>query len=434
VSPVAIAIIAFLFVAGSLLLTFTYSTVYHGGASELAKAPGTIRMSFSIRHWCESGYFRSGGLLVRPQAGAPGYHHYVSSTGGHMVSAFILQKLYHAATGRYSLRLIALHNTVVALLAASMLGLLAFRLVRRSGMAVLHALVLASCILAVLFTFPDNLALYWEIGGRVWFSLFAALFLLLEERAIDHRTPVTTILQGLAAFLLTYMEFGAGVAFITSYVVASVALGSPNRIYLKRLAVVAVGPVLVALTLFGAQRSYLAARHPDAPIAGSTFLFRTGFDGSSQYYVDHLDIAYRRDTARANFRYNREHLFRWPWLFFAGTAAFVSVLCFAMRGVVPEISIVSLLSLLGSYLLYGAVFSQAFVIHPYLFDVLLVTPLVLALFAVAPALFESMSRPAHRGVVVVVIFFAAVWLTMAQIRQYALQYPSSSPGIAEGAP
>ena len=81
----------------------------------------------------------------------------------------------------------------------------------------------------------------------------------------------------------------------------------------------------------------------------------------------------------------------------------IGVLIAFIRNRAPRISLEVLTALIGSWLLYAAIFSQAFVIHPYLYDVLLFTPLAIALFALAPALLESLTR--RTGAIVLVIFF-----------------------------
>ncbi len=59
--------------------------------------------------------------------------------------------------------------------------------------------------------------------------------------------------------------------------------------------------------------------------------------------------------------------------------------------------------------------------HPSLYDVLLATPLILALFAFVPALLESLTQ--RSGVFVLVALLGAIWLAMFQLRLYALCYP-----------
>jgi len=412
--PLVCLLLAF----GAVGLTFTYVTVHRRTAADIA--PNSGRPNFSVGHWIDHGYFQSGGLLVRPSGTPPGYNFYVSSTGGHLVSGFLVEKTYKALTGHTSIRLLAFHNQVVTLLVAVVIGLLGFRLARRIGVRPLHALILAGGVELVHFTFPDNLAMFWELSGRQPFLFFATLFLLIEERSEDRRTRLMTIAQGIAAFLMTYMEYVAGSAFLGSYLVVSAVL-RPHCLSAKRTIAITILPMLLAVGVFAGQRAWVHAKYPDTPTSGSKFLFRTGLDGSSQYYGDHLDIAYRRDLARLNFPQNREHLFRWKWLFWAGTAAFVAVLILGAYGRVPLIALTSLLSLVGSYVLYAALFSQAVVIHPYYYDVLLFTPLVLALLVVAPALLESTKQ--QSGIFVVAVFFVAAWLCMVQLRAYSMRYP-----------
>jgi hypothetical protein len=414
----------FLFIViGAAVLTFTYSTVHHRTSAAMALNPGVARTNYSVNYWVDHGYFHSGGLLFRPGPAPPGYTIYLSSTGGHLLGGFLAEKIYKAATGHTSVRLLALQNEVVTLVLAALLGLLSFRLARRMGSLPIHAFVLAASVEVVHFTFPDNLALFWELSGRQPFLIFAIIFLLIEERYEDERTWARTLAQSIVAFLLMYMEFAAGLAFLSSFVAVSTILRA-DRAHFKPLLAITILPVFLALGLLGVQRRWVSTHYPEAPTYGGSFLFRTGLDGSTQYYGSHLDIANRRDIARKNFP-NEKYLFRWKWLFLAGTAALLTVLLVAARGRVPFVALLSLLSLLGSYLIYAALFSQAFVIHPYLYDILLYTPLMLALFVITPAFFESATQ--HRGVFVVVVFFLAAWVSMVQLRDYAMWYPLPPP-------
>lgn len=424
-------LLALLLAFGAVVLAFTYATVHKRASADLAAHSGLDRMNFSVTYWIEHGYFHSMGIPARPGSPPSGFYYYLSSTGGHLVPPFLLEKTFKAITGKTSIRLLALHNQIVTLLAAALLGLLAFRLARRVGATPFHALALAACVEAVHFTFPDNLAMFWELSGRQPFLIFATLFLLFEEHATEGRTRATMIAQGVAAFLMTYMEYAAGAAFLASWFMLTVVLGR-RQISVRNLVATTILPMLLAVGLFGMQRRLVKVRYPDATTYGATFAFRSGLDGSTKYYGDHLDIAYRRDVPRAGFPApNRPYLFRWKWTFFGGTAALLTILFLGARGRLPQIVLTSLLALLGSYVFYAAVFSQGFVIHPYLFDVLLFTPLALALLVIVPAYIESMTM--HRGVLVAAVVFASVWLCMAQLRVYAVRYPLP-PSAENGSP
>ncbi len=407
----AVGFVAFLFVS---------VTVTGHSADALQKNAVAARQHFAIHYWLDYGYFSVAGLSVRGTADKP--YVYSSSTGGSLISGFVVATLYSAVTGRDSWRLLAVHNLLVLLLTSSLIGLLGFRLALRAGTPPFHALILGASVQIAHFTFPDNLDLVWEITGRVWWLAFAAIFLLLEERALETRSRALMIAEAASVFLLVYMEFIAGLTFIASYAAITLILTS-DLIVWRRLVLSCVLPVVLALGLFTGQKTWMTMMRPDMPQDGSTFLFRTGLDGSTQYYQDHRDIAYGRHVARADWpERSRATLFYWRWLFMAGTAALLTMLVAAtMRAVVPPIAVIAVTSLLGAYVLYAALFSQSVVIHPYLYDVMLFTPLALALFVVTPAFIESRAR--RKGIVVVVVLFLAAWVAMVNMRDYAVRNP-----------
>ncbi|MFL6247398.1 MAG: hypothetical protein ACJ74H_15310 [Thermoanaerobaculia bacterium] len=412
-------LLAILIVTGSVMLIFASRTVHRWNTEELQKDATAVRSHFQTTYWLEHGYFNSGGLLVYKSATIPLFF-YKSSTGGVYLAGFWVEKIYSAFTGHYSWRLMALQNQIFTMIGSAVFALLGFRLARLMGAEPLHALMLAICLQAVHFTFPDNLMTYWEMSARIPWLLFACIFLLLEIETRKRRTRALTIAQGFCAFALTYMEFVAGVTFVTSYLIAAILL-SPDRPSWKRLFLISLVPMLLALGVFKVQLAWVRATYPDVPLNGSEFLFRTGLDGSLKLYGDHLDIFRRRDVPRRDFIHSGEWAFRWKWLFLSSTAALLWMLFLAMRGRIPATVTISILSLLGAYLLYAALFSQAMVIHPYLYDVMIHTPLILVLFVIAPSFVETISR--HRGVAVVAIFFLAVWISMGQMRRYAVMYP-----------
>jgi hypothetical protein len=419
-----LSVFLFLLAAGTVTLLFAARTVHRWSPEELLVYSMSSRSHFQTTYWLEHGYFNSGGLLVSTSATKPVFF-YRSSTGGVYLTGFLVEKVYSLFTGRYSWRLMALQNQVFLLFTSTVLALLGYQLARRLGAHPLHALTLAICVQAVYFTFPANQMTYWEMSARIPWLLFVCVFLLMEVRCLDGRTRALSIAQALAAFALTYMEFVAGITFVVSYAVVSILLSADPRPW-KRVVLTSIVPMLLALFVYQGQLTLVRVLHPEIPMEGSEFMFRTGLDGSAQYYTDHRDIFERRDVIRAaSFPKAGPWLFRWNWLFFAGTAAVVGILALAMRGKVSPIVLVSLLSMLGAYLLYASFFSQAVFIHPWLYDVMLFTPLVLALLVIAPALVENVTE--HRGIAVAAVFFVAVWVSTVQLRHYAMLYPAPPP-------
>lgn len=411
------------------LIVFAVAVVSVHTGRDLSRDSGAARMHMILSHWLDGGYFHYFGVAVFSTD--RGDIIYRSTSGGHLLSAFVVAKLYAVVSGgRYSPRLIGLHNQLVSLVLSALLGLLACRLTRRLGLELGHAAVAGAVVVGLVFTFPENLGLYRLLTGQAYALLFATVFLLVEERRGDGPgTPAQTMVQAAAGFLMTYMEkVEAAAVFAT--VAAMLCVLVPRRGSWRRFVLVALIPGAAAVALHGLQLYGALRRFPDMGVIGSTFWFRTGFDGESLYYLDHLDIAWRRDWARLNWPANREALFRWPWVFGLGTLSTLCLVAAYVAGRVPRIVVEVLTALIGSWFLYAAVFSQAVVIHPYLYDVLLFTPLALALFALGPALAESLTR--RTGAILLIVVLSACWYSMFQMRLYALRYPM--PGTQVGAP
>jgi len=421
-----IPLLALFLLVGSVMLVAAYLSVHDRQPQELLANSG--RAHAVVSRWMNEGYFHYAGLLVQHPTETRIYRTW---PGGYMVSLFVVESLYSAIRGHYSWRLAALHNQLISLLFAALTGLLAFRLSRRIGLDPRLALASGSAVVIILFTFPANLALYWEMSSQMMWAVFAIVFLLIEERCLDgRRTRALSTGQAGAAFLMTMMEGPAAVAFVSALGMTAFVLGCRKERW-KVFAMTCVIPLLAAIALNGTQQKIAAMRFPDSAFTGSKIMFRTGLDGQSLYYGDHLDIAYRRDVARLNWKSNREYLFRWPSVFFLGVVATCVVLCAYIAGRAPRFVVEALAALIGTWVLYAAVFSQAFVIHPYLFDILLFTPLTIALFAAAPALLETMSK--RSGAIILMVVFCACWYAMFQMRLYALWYPMPDTTVTRAA-
>ena len=408
--PRFLLLFAFFLATGLLAFAYLQKTIYHDAAVKLSADAGAIATRAVITRWMTHGYFASYGMLA-PVPNEKIVYRW--SSGVYFLSSFVLQKIWIGITGKYSWRLIALHNVGVALVTSALFAVVAFRILRRLGAEPLHALALSIGAQMVQFTFPDNLALYWENQSQVWWLMFALVFFLSEEA--ERRIP-----RMIAVFAMTYIEFIYSTMFLAAYA-AAVLLLRDERPPLRRLATMLIVPWLVAFSLYQLQWQG-AKREPGIKVLASGFLYRTGMDGDAELYGTHLDIAYGREIIRHLRPAQHQYLFHWPTLFFAGTAAALLALGAYLRDRVPRLAAVILLTLLGAWIVYAAVFSQAVALHPYLYDVLLATPLIFALFALAPGIAEELVQ--RRGVFVTMACFSATWMSMYQLRLYAMCYPS----------
>ncbi|MDP9192869.1 MAG: hypothetical protein M3P06_14300 [Acidobacteriota bacterium] len=420
---------AALLLVAAITLGAAWITVLARQPQELVESPGASRAHVVLTHWLDEGYFHYVGMINRDPKKMSLYR---STTGAYMVSSFIVEKIHVTMFGRYSYRLLALHNEVVTMILCALAGLLSYRLARRFGLEPILALAAGASVVIVLFTFPESLQLYWEMTAQSYALLFALVFLILEERGLDHsrRTRGLLIAQAVAVFLMTAMEMIFGLCFAASLVAAIVLLRRGESF--RRFLLVAVLPCLAGLAVYLVQVKIATARFPDAPTTGSNILFRTGLDGDASVYGDHLDIALNRTIPRGNWAANRQYLFRWPTVFFLGVASIFAVLIAFVRGRAPRFALEALATLTGAWVLYAAVFSQSVKVHPWLFDLLLFAPLAIALFAVAPSLLESVTG--RTGAIVLVFVFSAFWYSLFQMRLYSLRYPTLPPPAASAAP
>lgn len=416
------------FLVAAVVFAITMVSVHARDPEELSKGGVSVRSQIVLSNWIRDGYFHYYGMINRDAVQKSIYR---NSTGGYMVSGFIVEKLYSMVFGHYSYRLLALHNQVISMVISALGGLLSYRLVRRLGIGARLGFAAGASVVAILFTFPDNLDLYWEMSAQAYGLLFALLYFVIEERSVDliERPRVVLIAQAAAVFLMTFMESIAALGFVVSLAIVMAVLGRNGS--WKRYALVVALPWIAAMGLYQLQVKAANARFPEVVVTGSRALWRSGFDGDTRYYGDHLGIFTRRDVPRRDFP-NSEYLFKWKWVFILGVLSVASLLLAYMRGRAPRLAVEALAALTGSWLFYAAIFSQAIVVHPYLYDVLLFTPLCIALFAVAPALLESSTR--RTGAIMLVIVFSAFWYSFYQMRLYALRRPMPPvPTVAEPA-
>jgi len=416
---------------GLIAFGYCWITVHQRSVAKLSASDLPGHSHAVITRWIDHGYFASHGLLW-PVAGERIM--YRSGTGGFMISGFIVEKIWIAMTGHYGWRLLALHNVLTSLVTSALLALLAYRFARRFGVDPFRATVLGVAAQMVWFTFPESLTAFWGLSEEAYFLPFAIGFLLVEERIADgRRTRWLTILQVLTVFAMTYVQYIVGTMFVASYVTTVLILRG-ERPPLKRLGLTLLLPWLCAFGIYGLQLN--GARHErdrtGAKLVGSSFEYRSGLDGDAMFYGNHLDIAFGRDVVRAGRPDNPQFLFHWPWLFLCGAISVLVTLAAYVKERVPRVVIVALCVLAGTYLLHAAVFSQAVALHPYHFDLMLVTPLILALFAIVPSLAES--GTGRTGLIVLLALFAATWLSMFQLRIYALCYPAPQPAAVLAAP
>jgi hypothetical protein len=417
---------------GLLVLSFLFATVHRRDlATELAKPYGTSganpdRYPRLIRLWIEQGYLRHGGMwFIQP--GDIGYvdeNHprvYRSGTMGYLQAAHLLERISYAVRGKFSYRLLMLHNQALVWLSSGLLSLLGMRLALRMEVPALHAFALGAACGAIYQTFPVNLWYFWEIFSTTASAVFVISFLLLEDVREDHviPTPWIEVLRGVCVFGATYMEWLVGGFLIGAYLLTTVLM-SPESLKRQSPLKALVLPGLLAFGVYSLQVSWVRWNFPGVEFVGSSLMFRTGLDGSTQYYRGLSDLWSRRSSF---FMPYLEPILQPSFLFVAGGLA-VLVLAGLYLTILPQLkgTVCTLATGLGLYGMYVFIFSQVAVIHPYMYDILVAIPLVVALFAALPASLERLTH--HKGLFTFVSLLTAVAYCFVQLRAYAVAFPS----------
>jgi hypothetical protein len=401
---------------GGIVLVFLFQTVHRRTDGEISAY--NDRFHRVVQVWIEHGYLKHGGLaFTEPGEVNPTQKVWRSSSMAFLQAAHVLERLHYLVRGSYSHRLMLLHNQIVVLMTAVVIGLLAMRLALRTGARRERAFILGLASLVVFQTFPQNLYYYWEILPTLAVVLIASCWLLLEESYVGHDSEPRWVglCRATLIFLLAWIEPVSASLMLAAFLVACLLLepGSLRRIALVKNALLPAAAGVLVLVM---QLLWVRYRFPEVVLEGSDLLFRTGLDGSTQYVRGHWDLVTRRWPVPdwpINF---------WRWLFCGGVAATVGTYALYLCGQSTLRSSVFVLSVaLGLYVPLAFAFMQSVAIHPYGYDIYLLLGLVIALFGVVPAALEQ--RTHDTGVFVYVAILAAWCFAWVHLRTYAMQFP-----------
>lgn len=385
--------------------------------------PDYARYSKTIMVWIQHGYFKHGGLSFLEDIDQnPTQQVWRSNPMGFLQMAHLLERIHFWIKGSYSYRVMVFHNQWIVLFSSALLALWSMRMALHVKIQPKHAFLLGAGSALVYQTFPMNLWYYWEIYPSAVLCLFALIFLLIEQIAID-RTSISSqllLLRGLCIFCMVYIEPFSGILFPLSYLVVC-GIFSPESIRKWNMRRTFFVPIFVALLVFALQLLWIKIQYPTVQLYGSGILFRTGLDGSTQYYSGHIDlVANRLLSYQPPFMSQSLALLtRWWFLLLAGSLSLLFLIAIYIWKL-PQLknNILLLLLSLGLYVPLAFLFSQATVIHPYAYDIYLAFPLIAALFAVLPATLEKLTK--ETGMFTLSAIVVGFCYSLVQIRTYAM--------------
>ena len=421
-----IASLVFFMMTASFIFLLLFATVHDRPISQSEKYTQE-RYPLLLKFWNERGYFKHGGLWVLssadtahkeawnpPQPGEPVNYAYRSSAMGLLFFGNLLQQINIAFNGDFSHKLMRIHNQFFVLLSAALLALISLRTSIKVGISPYKAILLALSSQAVFQTFPVNLAYVWEVYPSTISTPFLLAYLLLFEKIFCTETPQKKYIfgaffSGVIAFYIDPQTVG----FFFLFLAVIWSLFGSKESLRKNFLKIAIFPILLGLMIFASQILLIKANYPQIEFVGSNFWFRTGFDGSTQYYTDHSAL----------FTVRKMFFLKWYFLFFGGFVGFLFFIFGYKKYINNNYLSTVIFALLCLYLPVAFVISQAVVIHAYYFDAYLALSAVLLLFSVLPMMLEKISG--NWGGAILLFVITAFCYTFVQLRTYTIVYPLS---------
>jgi hypothetical protein len=330
---------------------------------------------------------------------------------GFLYAPYLLEKINVAFTGKFSLRLLTYYDQLLPMVSSALLGLLAMRLVIPLGISLSAAFLLGIGVQTAYQTFPLNLGLFWETCPQVTPIPFVLFFFLLEVHIFNEKDTVKLqFFRGLAIFFMFATDFQSSLFFILSYIVIK-AITVP-KFALKTDIKTMFIPGLCVTVLWISQALWVKMTQPGVQFSGSALNFRTGFDGSVEYYKTHLELF----DSKWNYVFPS-----WNTMYILGALALIAVITFVQKNKKLITHQTILLAGLALYIPMAFFFSQNGVIHVYSYEPYLAVPFYLAFFALLPAWLESFSN--HSGKFILFATLAAFFCSGIQLLAYFLHVP-----------
>jgi hypothetical protein len=415
------------YVAAAFILMFPMLAIVHPHPIERNAMP---RWLATIERWYDTGYFKQGGMQFYTYEEASNLGYQVPSkaavkpttvfvwkntTMGWLQGANVLERLCHLLTGRFSPRLMVLHNQGIVALSSALLGMLAMLLAAEIGLPTRLCYLLGLACLVVHQTFPLNLNEYLDFYPAPLIVLLALALLVWDAASRRHSPERSGAVPFLIALLMLYVEPVTAGLFLLSFVVVRAFL-DPLRFRWIQCVTLLAAPAAIAYAILKLQRALVALNYPDAVFVGSELGFRTGFDGDRAYYFNQWDLVTRK-FINTSVHTELAALCRWETLFVAGALSVAILTILYMRDRVVRYPVQIVFNLIGLSVPFVFIFSQAAVIHPYEYDLFAVLPCILAAFCLLPAYVDAKTGTTRLPTLIAAT--AAICLIMVHLRTYA---------------
>jgi hypothetical protein len=406
-------------IATGLVFTFVQISVNKHSAAHLEEYELPVRTMSWLNNWATYGFARYAGLLIYSSDGLSVYK---SHSGFHLWPLYAIEVVTRAIRGRFSYRLAALFNQSVIWIGAALVGWLGMRLTTAAPRS--RAFLLGLGCAVVYQTFPLNLMNFWYLNP-VGFAINAMIAFWLAESYARYEpanrwAPIATA-ASIVVLALSY-SLSLTLFFVAAYVAVELFVDGSD-ISFRHVMLYVVAPVVAVALFEAAQVAWVQLTIANVHFTGNLnfgdFLWRSGFDGSTYFYVDHWSLLTRRQLSTTYPGRDPALILQWKWLFIGGVTAVTVIAARYIRTSVvgARMRVVFLATSLTCYALSAFVFSQGVTIHPDIWDVLLAWPLIIAFFCFLPADLEVVTN--RTGLAILIWLVVAVCYVMVQLRTYA---------------
>jgi len=407
------------FLVGFIVFTFLALTVQNRSTEKLYPQDETI-----IMKWHDEGYFYLGGQRIIGNEVKKTY------TWFYLTPAFILQEINIWLSGSFSPRLMAIYNQLIIWFSAVSIGFLGFRAARRLEANKKDAFMLGFLALAVYHTFPWNIAGYFRIYPTNFWMIFAPLFMAIVLHELECLPTIARSgilwIKAILIFLMFYQEHVASFFLILALIILS-HFWFPDYIRKTKFIFTVIIPAILAISLFKGSILYLYLRFPDLQFTGSSLLYRSGWDGSTEYYKGIWQLFSRHAYLPAYLQAagKARSLANWGYLVVMAVASLFVVFWARRRDIknlIPtEQTLVTIGALALQYIFFALILNQAAITHPFGYDIYMAAPCIVISLVIGPILLERCIG--HRRVIILFYIIIALAIIVHQMRMFAVAFP-----------
>jgi len=409
-----------------LLAVCLFQSFFIIGPDRLRTRPVEKTFYATVETWVKYGYLNQFGLWgadsfskMKEEGQTP--RTYRSAPPGYILPLYFFQKLSMAFRGRTTNRIYVLYIEAFPFLTAFLI--IGLFLNEFKKQITTRVLVVLSCIFGTnyvshytntyAFSHPGD----FDIVYLGVLTIFVAIFFSFDRS----QKPVPKSFLFLGSFIMAYISPFDCLLALSSFLILTIGIRGANKTFRWDWVGVIFGGILLATGIFTIQIFLAKMQYPNLEIAGSSLKARTGFDGSTVFYRDFYSIIWPTHyaTMRVNSVWKEEFLY----------CLFAFLFLLPRLGETIKNGKLNLIYCSGIlilvYVFQVAFFCESVVIHPYFYELYIMTPFYILGFLILPVqlcLQFSKWKGTEPTVLILLMIFGILMLG-DNFRKLAISFP-----------